>query len=107
MEGKEVEEIDCLLCLVNTGLLSHTGNFRSRSGSLSKKVKRRLRKKLDENEIEFVDHLCDFSLLLAMDKLLDKNQMDGVCDLVTKRTQKKKVMVNKALRLVLETILDD
>ena len=69
MEGSEVHEVDCLLCLVNTGLLSHKGNFYSRSGSLSKKVKRKLRKKLDDNENEFLDQLCDFSLLLAFDKV--------------------------------------
>jgi len=70
MDGKEVNEFDVILCLINTALLSHTGNFWSRniaSSKLTPKVKARLLKKLDKNvDNEFVDDLRDFSLLLAL-----------------------------------------
>ena len=73
MDGKEVNEFDVILCLINTALLSHTGNFWSRniaSSKLTPKVKARLLKKLDKNvDNEFVDDLRDFSLLLALENV--------------------------------------
>ena len=69
LEGKEVFEIDGLLCLVNTGLLQYSGRLLSRYGSLGVKIKRKLRKKLLNDETSFIDNLCDFSLLLAFDKV--------------------------------------
>lgn len=69
LDGKEVSEIDCLLCLVNTGLLSHTGNYRTKIANLSPKTKKKLIKKLHGEEIEFLQELCSFSLLMALDKV--------------------------------------
>mmetsp|Transcript_13143 Transcript_13143/g.17184 ORF Transcript_13143/g.17184 Transcript_13143/m.17184 type:complete len:479 (+) Transcript_13143:130-1566(+) len=108
MDGKEVNEFDVILCLINTALLSHTGNFWSRniaSSKLTPKVKARLLKKLDKNvDNEFVDDLRDFSLLLALENNLDRGHMESLLEVVLKRSQLRNVSLDKDLKALLSEV---
>lgn len=116
VDNKETKELDTVLCLVNTALLSHQGRFSGSSGvisvkkggGLSVKKKKILLEKIDAGDDSgLVEELCDFSALMALDKCMDKKDMEIICNLVNKysKGQRKSLEVDKSLKLVIQNIV--
>ena len=116
VDGKETKELDSVLCLVNTAVLSHSGSFAgpntnsvNKSGGITKKVKKNLLAALEANDDnKLLSILCDFNLLLSLEKSLNDADMKEICDLVRKwaRGQKRGTALNDKLKMLLRTILD-
>jgi len=87
VDGQETKVLDSVLCLVNTGVLSHVGSYSGRSGnnavkktngSLTNKTKKILAKALESSEVDdFLKEICDFNVLLALDELLRSSGGSG------------------------------
>lgn len=119
VDGKETHEVDSVLCLVNTAMLSHIGKFSGKlgnniigkGGGLTAKTKSRLLSIIQAakggNDNDVFDTLCDFNLLCGLDKIVGKNEMNELIDLVTKYSKghKRGLKLGQHLRLVLESAL--
>ena len=116
VDGKELKELDTVLCLVNTAMLSHAGSFAGptsnsvkKSGGLTNKVKKVIVSSLDsDDDGKLLEALCDFNLLLALDKTLSSEDMEQLCGLVKKyaRGQKRGTHLDERLKLLLRSMLD-
>lgn len=123
VDGEETEELDSVLCLVNTAVLSHEGRYAGKRGvdplkkggrapALSARTRRSLLQTIndggDGGDAKLLQELCDFNLLLALDRSLDDKDTRDLCALVSKYTrgQKKGTVVPKELKLILKTVLD-
>jgi len=122
IDGKETQELDSVLCLVNTAMLSHAGRYagKGKNNSLKRggkgltaKSKKNILKKIEltgagGDDGSLLEELCDFNLLIALDRLLGKSDINELCKLVTRYTkgQKKGTAVPKQLKLVLKSILE-
>jgi len=119
VDSKETTELDSVLCLVNTALLSQNGrhsgkegiNPVKKTGGLTAKAKKGILNLLDqrsgENDGPLLEELCDFTILMALDKVLGQEDMDELCALVQKysRGQKKGTTVEKKLKRALHSVL--
>jgi len=126
VDGKEVREVDSLLCLVNTALLSHKGSFSSgrsnggnkltglvkaSTGNLTTKGRKQLISALqlsnNDSSSQFMDLLLDFNLLFGISKLLAAADAEQLAKLVFKfsRGQKKSSVLGGQLKLSLESLL--
>jgi len=86
VDGKETKLLDSVLCLVNTAVLSHVGSYsghatssstsvKKSNGSLTIKTKKLLLRALESpNANDFLQEICDFNVLLALDQLLAQSQ---------------------------------
>lgn len=115
VDGKETKELDSVLCLVNTAMLSHDGSFAGpntnsvkKNGGVTNKVKKAILAALDtNNDGKLLEALCDFNLLLALDKTLSSTDTEELCGLVRKwaRGQKRGTEPNERLKMLLRSIL--
>jgi hypothetical protein len=115
IDNKETKEFDSALCLVNTAMLSHEGRFsgkadsnsikKVRVGGLTAKKKESLLAQIeDENDSDLVDGLCDFNVMMALDRSLSREDMSSLCKIVAKysRGHKKGIEVENKLKLVIK-----
>jgi hypothetical protein len=117
VDGRETTELDSVLCLINTALLSHDGSFSGSSaassvkksnGTLTNKAKKDLLAVIEKGDDRYLmEELCDFNLLLALDLLLDDNDMVELCELVRKwsRGLKKGTAIGPKLKMKLQSLL--
>mmetsp|Transcript_17378 Transcript_17378/g.32959 ORF Transcript_17378/g.32959 Transcript_17378/m.32959 type:complete len:533 (-) Transcript_17378:48-1646(-) len=116
VDNKETKELDSVLCLVNTALLSHQGRFSGspgvvsvkKGGGLAAKKKKTLLGMIDAGDDSgLVEELCDFSALIALDKCMDNKDMEIMCNLVNKysKGQRKSLEIDKSLKLVIQSIV--
>ena len=116
VDNKETNELDSVLTLVNTALLSHSGLFSGKqgvnlvkksNGALLSKVKKSLLNKLDSDG-DFFDQCTDFNILMALDKLLGAREMEELCRAVKKyaKGQRKGVTLGVDLKVALKSLLE-
>jgi len=124
VDGQETKILDSVLCLVNTAVLSHVGNYsksgsptKKSNGSLTNKTKKLLVKALESSDPgDFFQEVCDFNILLALDDLLAKGSSKSsdigedtkaLCELVKKwaRGQKKGTVIDIKFKMKLKTYL--
>jgi hypothetical protein len=117
VDGKETEDLDSVLCLVNTAMLSHEGVFsgktasvKKKTGSLSSKARKAILSAVDSgNDSKLLEALCDFNTLLALDDLFQSNsESEQLCACVRKwaRGQKKTTSVGSKIKNRLKAILN-
>lgn len=119
VDGKETTQLDSVLCLVNTGMLSQVGSYAGKttnsvnrtSGTLTTKTKKALLAALDKDSSDhcsLLNALSDFNILVALDALLPAEQTKDLCRLVRKwvRGQKRGTKVPKTLKLSLQSVLN-
>lgn len=108
VDGQETRTVDCLLFLVNTGMLSHIGSLSGDGdiiGKLTSKVKQKLLTYLAQGDDSKTIHLLsNFNLLLALSKVLSEADFNELCDFITKSTRRAKIILSKHLQLTLESI---
>lgn len=116
VDNKETHELDSVLALVNTALLSHSGSFSGKqgvnsvkksNGALLNKVKKSLLNKLDSDEA-FLDQCADFNILMALDKMLGAREMEELCQAVKKysKGQRKGASLGADLKVALKSLLE-
>jgi len=117
VDGRETKELDSVLCLINTALLSHDGSFSGSSsassvkksnGTLTNKTKKDLLALMEkDDDRSLMANLCDFNLLLALDSMLEDNDMAELCELVRKwsRGQKQGTAIGPKLKMKLQSLL--
>lgn len=123
VDGKETTQLDSVLCLINTALLSHEGMYvshgdkkstvKGKTGTLTLKTKKALLKAIEEvksnsDDSSLFSLLCDFPTLVALDALLaDDEQTQEICRLVSKwtRGQKRGAQISLKLKKTLKSIL--
>ena len=116
IDNKETKDLDSVLCLVNTAMLSHEGrmsgtvgaNSTKKSGGLTTKTKKTITSNIDSNnDDELLKSLCDFDILMALDKMIRREDMTRLCDLVSKysRGMKKGTKVSSDLKLAMKSVL--
>jgi hypothetical protein len=120
VDGKETQQLDSTLCLVNTAMLSHEGSFSGnlkagsavkKNGSLANKARKNILKAMEDDSQDdglILKALCDFSILLALDEVLDEKDSEQLCKTVQKwaRGQKKGTNLPSDLKLRLKSILE-
>eukprot|EP01083_Nonionella_stella_P021255 58939_1 len=95
VDNKETKDLDTVFCLVNTAMLSHDGrlsgkanaNSIKKTGGLTNKTKKSLLANLDgdsDDDEKLLSELCNFNTLMALDGIMEKDDMASVCKLVTK-----------------------
>ena len=113
VDGRETKELDSVLCLVNTAMLSHAGAYSGtiasvkKNGSLTNKARKALIAALDDDR-KLLEQLCDFNALLALDQSLSKDDSQQLCQLVRKwaRGQKQGTQVGSKLKRQLRIVLE-
>jgi hypothetical protein len=104
VDGKETNEVDSLLCLVNTALLSRDGNHAGppasggkvvsqvkKAGGLTAKAQKSLaRALLGGDEQDLMRLLSDVSLLVALHDLMGPDDCRAICTAVRKWTRLKR-----------------
>mmetsp|Transcript_13383 Transcript_13383/g.19513 ORF Transcript_13383/g.19513 Transcript_13383/m.19513 type:complete len:533 (-) Transcript_13383:92-1690(-) len=118
VDSKETKDLDTVFCLVNTAMLSHDGslsgkanaNSIKKTGALTNKTKKILLANLNgdsDDDETLLSELCNFNTLMALDGIMEKDDMASVCKLVTKysRGQRKGTSCGKELKLVLKSLL--
>ena len=116
IDNKETKELDSVLCLVNTAMLSHEGRFSGevgvnsvkKAGGLTAKKKKAILARIEEgNDSGLMGELTDFGVLMALDRSMPKKDMDSLCAVVAKysRGHKKGIEVENKLKLLLKNIL--
>ena len=117
VDGKETTMLDTVLCLVNTAMLAHDGKLAGstsstvkKNGMMLTKTKKALLAALEKDTTDhcsLLNALCDFNVLLAIDKQTKSDQMEALCQLVKKwsRGQKIGTQVSPQLKTMLKGIL--
>jgi hypothetical protein len=115
VDGKETKELDSVLCLVNTAMLSYVGSFSGKTstssvkknGNLTNKAKKALIKAFDDDKKLF-EELCNFNTILKLDQSLSSEESDKLCELVRKwaRGQKQGTKLGSKLEMHLKSILE-
>lgn len=127
VDGSETKVLDSVLCLVNTAVLSHVGSYsggskgsavKKSSGGLTKKTKKVLLRALENNDSnQFLQEICDFNILMALDELLSAQssskasivceETELLCGLVKKwaRGQKQGTTIDSKFKMRLKTYL--
>jgi hypothetical protein len=118
VDGKETTQLDAVLCLVNTAMLSHEGSFAGKTvnsvkknGSLTGKTRKALLAALEKDSSDhcsLLNALNDFDILMALDELLPSEETQELCRLVRKwvRGQKRGTQVGTKLKMVLQSVLN-
>jgi hypothetical protein len=128
VDGKETNQLDSVLCLVNVALFSHNGMFtgpvttkiskKKRDGKfISSKIRKAILKAIDnddetiengETASEIFEIIADFAILLALDEILIENDSEQLCRALYKwsRGQKKSVKLDRQLKDALRRALD-
>lgn len=118
VSGEETKQLDSVLLLVNTAMLSHVGsysggtnapvggNVKRGSGALLVKTRKRILAALEQAGGPLKE-LCDFDILLALDALIGREDSERLCSLVRKyaRGQKKGTVFDEHLKLTLQSVL--
>jgi hypothetical protein len=114
VDGKETTQLDSVLCLINTAMLSQEGAYagkttnsvNKKNGVLTGKTKKALLAAMDNNS-SLLRALSDFNILVALDALLPAKQTEELCRLVKKwvRGQKNGTEVSTKLKLSLQSVL--
>jgi NPL4 family len=101
VDGRQTNQLDSVLCLVNLAMLSHVGWFagptasratKHKDGSLTTKTKKAIVKAIDNGDDGgLLTILSDFGVLLLFDEILGEADSEKVCACVRKwsRGQKK------------------
>ena len=118
VDGQETSQLDTVLCLVNTALLTQTGLYcgtktnsvKKRGGGLTGKVRKALSAAVDgadKNPAALLKLLCDFNVLLSLDAALSNSDVVELTRVVKKfaRGQKAGTVVSQALRKKLKALL--
>jgi|AntRauTorckE5430_2_1112549.scaffolds.fasta_scaffold01143_1 hypothetical protein len=116
VDNKETKELDSVLCLINTAMLSHEGrlsgkagvNSVKKEGGLTAKKKKVILDKIEDgNDGNIIDELCDFSTIMALDRSLSKEDLAYLCKLVVKYSKgmRKGIEMDNKLKLVLKSVL--
>lgn len=123
VSGEETKRLDSVLLLVNTAMLSHVGlysggedaptggNVKRNSGALLSKTRKRLLSALEDSSSSsssnVLKELCDFDVLMALDAMIGRDEMQNLCELVKKyaRGQKRGTVLGDHLTLVLQSVL--
>lgn len=116
VDGRETTQLESVLCLINTAMLSHEGNFAGKTasnsvkksnGTLTNKAKKSLLAAIDKDDRAIFEELCDFNVLMAIDQSLSPTEMDNLCALVKKwsRGQKQGTVLDSSLKIKLKSIL--
>jgi len=116
LDNKETKELDSVLCLINTAMLSHEGRLSGKAhvnsvkkvgGLTAKKKKAILAKIEDGSDGDIIDELCDFSAIMALDRSLSKEDLAYLCKLVVKYSKgmRKGIEMDNKLKLVLKSVL--
>lgn len=114
INGKETKNLDSVLCLVNSALLSHEGSFASasaspvkKSGSLTNKAKKSLLGCMDDDS-KLLQMLCEFNTLVALDQSLSTEDMESICSTVKKfaRGQRQGTKIEDKIKLRLRGLLE-
>lgn len=118
VDGKETKQLDSVLCLVNTAMLSQVGSYsgkttnsvNKKNGSLTGKTQKTLLAALDKDSSDhcsLLNALSDFNILVALDALLPAEQTEQLCRLVKKwaRGQKHGTQVPQKIKLSLQSVL--
>lgn len=106
VDGQETTELDSYLCLVNTAVLQHTGNFPSttkiKKRGISSKTKSNLLKKMDS-----VGAFCDFGLVMELTKGMTNEEAHEFCTVLQKyvRGQRKNLQFTEGTKKLLKKIL--
>jgi hypothetical protein len=116
VDGKETKNVDSVLCLVNTAMLSHVGGFAGKTatssvkknGNLTNKAKKKLVNAMDDDNRKLFEELCNFNTILALDLSLARKDSDDLCELVRKwaRGQKQGTKLGSKLKMHLKGILE-
>ena len=128
VDGKETNQLDSVLCLVNVALLSHTGMFtgsattlsskKQRDGKISNKTRKAILKAIDAADNDALENnganseifgiINDFNILLAIDEILTEEDSKQLCTTLYKwaRGQKKSVKLDSQLTKRLRRALD-
>jgi len=121
VDGKETHELDSVLCLVNTALLSHEGLYsaatattKKKTGNLTAKARKSIVKALEKSSDDdaLLATLSDFATLVALDELLGGKEREtsrAICQTVRKyvRGQKRTTTLDPALKQRLRQLLAD
>jgi hypothetical protein len=116
IDNKETKDLDSVLCLVNTAMLSHEGRMSGsigvsstkKSGGLTAKTKKTILSNIEsDNDEQLLKCLCDFDILMALDKMIRREDMTRLCELVSKysRGMRKGTKVSLDLKLAIKSIL--
>ena len=116
IDNKETKDLDSVLCLVNTAMLSHEGRMSGsigvsstkKSGGLTAKTKKTILSNIEsDNDEQLLKCLCDFDTLMALDKMIRREDMTRLCELVSKysRGMRKGTKVSLDLKLAIKSIL--
>ena len=114
VDGKETTQLDSVLCLVNTAMLSHEGWFagkaatQKKTGGLTKKARKAISKALGSTS-EVLEELSNFQTLVALyNEGLSDKECERLCGLVRKRAigQKKGTALDEDLKQKLKTLID-
>ncbi len=132
--SQESHDLDSVLCLVNTAVLSHVGLYSTsnvstgvtKKGLLTKSIKAKLTSLLlqPNSSSDILQQLCNFPLLVALDRFIqshpqassskqnggdddDDDPMKRLCELVRRyaRGQTKSTKIPKDLQLLLQHVL--
>ena len=116
VDGRETKELDSVLCLVNTAMLSQDGLFAGpavntvkKSGGVTNRVKKAILASLDEtDDSKLLETMCDLNLLVSLDKNLAAADMEQLCTLVRKwaRGQKRGTQIEDRLKNLLRSLLN-
>jgi hypothetical protein len=116
VDGKETQNLDSVLCLVNMAMLTYEGLFAgteansvNKRGGVTNKIKKTILSALDaKDDSSLLAALCDLNLLVSLDKMLAPEDMHQVCTVVRKyaRGQKKGTQLEDRLKLLLRSLLD-
>lgn len=115
VDGKESHQLDSVLCLVNTAMLSFEGalagkttNSVKKNRTLTAKTRKTILKAIDKEDEALLKVLSDFHALLALDELLEPADSEQLCAAVQKwtRGQKKGTVVEPKLKKKLKLLLE-
>jgi hypothetical protein len=117
VDGKQTHNLDTVLCLVNTALLSHVGwyagasassSVKRKDGSLTTKTRKSLLQALhDKEDAQLLTLLSDFQVILALDEILGASDSEKICACVRKwaRGQRKGTVLDAEVKRRMETML--
>jgi hypothetical protein len=116
VDGKETQNLDSVLCLVNMAMLTYEGlyagtetNSVNKRGGVTNKIKKAILSALDASDDgNLLETLCDLNLLVSLDKNMAPEDMQQVCTIVRKyaRGQKKGTQLDDRLKLLLRSLLN-
>jgi hypothetical protein len=118
VDGQETTTLDCVLCLVNTALLSHEGSFsggsavaavKKKDGGLTSKTRKAILAYIDgSDDAALLEILSNFAVLLALDEPLGEADSSRLCETVRKwaRGQRQGTRIHDGTKQRLHAILN-